>query len=299
MSRPIPRDCPICGSRPGNPGFPYATTFAGNKYDYLACGSCATVYVDPVPDEATFCRMYAKSEYHDAHYEGIDPAAYRDSAEFLAAHLPLGASVLDYGCGTGEFLAACTARGFAPTGVDFDADVAKAASLRGECAAYSAVEFDAALSGVTFDALHQGDVLEHLPAPLDDMDRLLHRLRPNGVLYVEAPIETNASLVYWAARTFGALKRQLRPGFMASHPPTHLLLTDAASQLNFFDRLNPTMRLVAWTVEETGWPYADGGRVKRLIALCARAMGGRSLAGTMFGNRFKAVLVKLDSFDGQ
>lgn len=292
MSVSDARDCPICGDRPRGPGFPYATEFADTRYRYLACGGCATVYVDPVPDQAAFRAMYAKSEYHDAHYEGIDPQGYVDSLEFLAKYVPAGASILDYGCGTGEFLAACTARGFRPTGVDFDADVAQAAGVRGECAAYSVLEFDAAVADATFDVLHMGDVLEHLPAPLEDTERLLRRLRPDGLLYVEGPLETNPSLVYWAARAFGALKRRLRPRFLASHPPHHLLLTDAASQQRFFERLHPAMRLVAWRVEETGWPYAEGGRLKRSIAACARAMGGRSFFGVTFGNRFKAILAR-------
>lgn len=83
----------------------------------------------------------------------------------------------------------------------------------------------------------------------------------------------------------------LRPTFIASHPPTHLLRTDALSQREFFSRRGD-FRLTDWKIEETGWPYICGGLVKRSIAHLARAIGGHRLFGIGFGNRFRAVLVK-------
>jgi hypothetical protein len=39
-------------------------------------------------------------------------------------------------------------------------------------------------------------------------------------------------------------------------------------------------------VHETGWPYANGGALKRAIAGAAASLGGRKIFGVTFGNRF-------------
>ena len=56
-----------------------------------------------------------------------------------------------------------------------------------------------------------------------------------------------------------------------------------------FDRLGCDLELLYWEIEETGWPYASGGFIKRRIADVARALGGVSVLGTTFGNRFRAI----------
>lgn len=292
MATTLQRDCPICGGRPRGIYFPYATRFNGHAFQYLKCASCATVFVDPVPDNVTFEKMYAKADYHDHHYDGVDQEAYQQSVRFLARHLPIGKRILDYGCGTGSFLAACSEHGYIPVGVDFDRDVARAAGERARCEGTSVTEFEAAIGSDLFDAIHLGDVLEHLPDPLVTLTALVGRLRAGGVLFVEGPIEVNPSPVYWAARIFGVIKRIVRPDFLATHPPTHLLRTNALSQMHFFSRFGGQFELADWTVEETGWPYRDGGLLKRAIARLAGALGGRHIFGVTYGNRFKAVLLK-------
>jgi len=134
-----------------------------------------------------------------------------------------------------------------------------------------------------------GDVLEHLPDPASTLKNLLCYLKPGGVLFVEGPLEINPSPVYWAARTFGAFKRILRPGLVGSDAPTHLFRTGAKQQLAFFLLTEPRLELISWTVYETGWPYAEGGTVKRAIAGIALLIGGKHLFGTTFGNRFRGV----------
>ncbi len=83
----------------------------------MKCGECASVLVDPVPDDQTFAKMYAKAEYHDCHYKGLEGGAYAESAELLKQYVPAGASVVDYGCGVGAFLKALRFEGFEPYGV--------------------------------------------------------------------------------------------------------------------------------------------------------------------------------------
>lgn len=255
----------------------------------MRCATCISVFVDPVPDSATFARMYAKAAYHDCHYEDKEGGEYAASAQLLKQYLPVGASVLDYGCGVGGFLIALGNVGFVPYGVEFDRDAADCAGQKAGCMTMSVDDFLSQPAKPVFDSIHFGDVLEHLPDPASTLKTLLGNLKPGGVLFVEGPLEINPSPVYWAAHLFGAIKRMVRPQFVASHSPTHLFRTNAKQQLVFFSRVEPSLDLRHWEVYETGWPYASGGTVKRLIAGLAIRLSGKLIDGSAFGNRFRGV----------
>lgn len=285
----IRRPCPICGGGAASIAFPYAVRFNEATFDYVACGACGSVFIDPVPDERTFEHIYAKSSYHDHHYAGRPVERYVASARLLRQFLPERATVLDYGCGLGAFLEALAAEGFRPTGVEFDEDAAAfAASITGY-SVYSTTQFRVARDGLLYDAIHLGDVLEHLPHPALTLMDLLRHVRPGGLLFAEGPLENNPSPVYWSAKLFGAVKRRFVPYRIGSGKPTHLFRIDAERQLAFFFRVQPCLQRIHWQVEESGWPYADGGAVKRAVAATARALGGRRIFGATFGNRFRAV----------
>jgi SAM-dependent methyltransferase len=285
----VRRRCPICGGAAGKRAFPYATRFNDFTFDYVECGTCASVFVDPVPNQETLTKMYSRESYHDAYYIGCQSREYANSAKLLRRFLPEGASVLDYGCGLGLFLRALRSEGYFATGVEFDKNTADYAANSAGCPAFSVADFS--LEGVksNYDAIHLGDVLEHLPEPAATVSELLGVLNPGGVLFVEGPLENNPSAVFWTARLYGATKRRLRPGFTGSSPPTHLLRVTEAQQLAFLMRPDFGLSRLYWDVQETGWPYAGGGALKRLVAGVAKAFGGKQFRSTTFGNRFRGV----------
>ena len=133
MNRQARRECPICGGPAGMRTFPYKTRFNDVVFDYVRCRSCSSVFVDPVPDANTFALMFSKTSYHDVHYIDCDSAHYGSSAKLLRDFLPVGASVLDYGCGLGLFLKALKVEGFSATGVEFDEEAAAYAAKNAEC----------------------------------------------------------------------------------------------------------------------------------------------------------------------
>jgi SAM-dependent methyltransferase len=191
----------------------------------------------------------------------------------------------------GGFLEALGNAGFMPCGVEFDRDAALCAGTNANCRSMSVEDFWEQTEKQLFDAIHFGDVLEHLPYPEDTLRKLLAQLKPGGVLFVEGPLEINPSPVYWSAKIFGVLKHLLRPNFVAADPPTHLFRTGGRQQLQFFSRVDPNLQLKVWSVYETGWPYANGSPIKRLIARLAKSIGGKKMFGESFGNRFRGVFV--------
>lgn len=288
MTAPI-RPCPLCSGAAQGVSFPYAISFADQMFQYHRCGECRTVFVDPIPDAATFAQMYGKAEYHDAYYAASDLAPYRQAAALLTQHAQPGCSVLDYGCGVGHFLQAVKTEGFVPYGVEFDAAAAASAAVSVGCPVATVSEMERLSSAQSFDVLHLGDVLEHLPDPAATIAGLLPLLKPCGLLFVEGPLEINPSLVYWAARMFGGVKHRLRPAEIGGGVPTHLFRTSAPAQARFFRQRFPALQPLVWQVSESGWPYAQGNWLKRQIASLALALGGRTLVGIQLGNRFRAL----------
>jgi SAM-dependent methyltransferase len=280
----------MCRGALGPEVFPYRTRFNGQLFSYRRCLSCASVIVATEPSADTFARMYAKENYHDNHYAEALTAPYAQSASLLKRHLPAGAAVLDYGCGAGAFLASLKAVGLTPYGIEFDEDAAQHAATVSGCAVFPMAQFQKGELGMQFDAVHLGDVLEHMPDPLSAFARILELIKPGGVLFLEGPLETNPSLVYFAARLFGGIKHLVRGSEESDGAPTHLIRTHAQAQRNFVRHLPGAFQERHWRVYETGWPYAYGGTVKRSIALAARGSSvlGNAI-GLSLGNRFEAI----------
>lgn len=289
MRKPVRRPCPVCAGPLGKRAFPYATKFNGRVFDYLRCRACGAVCVDPVPDDETMTVMYAKNSYHDRHYADCESEHYSLAARLLRQFLPAGACVLDFGCGIGLFLKALKSEDFVPVGVEFDRDACAYAAAAAQCQTFSTTEFFARNESNRYDALHLGDVLAHLPNPAATLRELLVCVRPEGFLFMEGPLENNASLVSYAAHAVGYAKRRLRPQSVGTWPPTHLFRVNEGQQLKFFEQVHPNLERLHWEVYESGWPYAGAGGAKQLIAAAAIASGGASIAGVRLGNRFRGV----------
>jgi 2-polyprenyl-3-methyl-5-hydroxy-6-metoxy-1,4-benzoquinol methylase len=196
--------------------------------------------------------MCSKASYHDDHYIDCKSAHYRNSAALLRSFLPVGVSVVDHGCGLGLFLNALKTEGLSSTGVEFDKEAAVYAARNTDYLVFSTAHFFSQRDKASYDALHLGDLLEHLREPAETLRELLAFVKPGGLLFVEGPLEINPSPVFWAARLFGAVKRRFKPIFMGSSPPTHLLRVNAAQQLAFFTRVVPNLARLHWDVHETG-----------------------------------------------
>ncbi|MEA2999798.1 MAG: hypothetical protein QOK17_1631 [Sphingomonadales bacterium] len=290
--------CLLCDGEAQRITYPYGTRWNGRCFDYRRCAECGASVLDPLPDEADFARMYRPSDYHDSFYEELTEPTPTALASVAGKLKPSG-RVLDFGCGNGAFMVTAGAAGFRCEGVELDPDMRARAAASSGCPVrpLEAVEAE----GGGYDAIHLGDVLEHLPDPAGMMRRLQPLLGESGLFFVEGPLEDNASPVYYASRLFGAAKAALRRPLRGTYPPYHLLRTSAAAQRRFFERR------LGWRVEhfgvfETGWPYLNPGdnllRPGSVGKLARMAIGGsaRALAaaaqplGLPIGNRFAALV---------
>lgn len=290
MTQISPR-CPMCESVAAGPAFPYAIRFGEQVYRYLGCSNCRTAFINPLPNPSCFARIYGKANYHNVHYLSADQSSYQNSVSLLRQFVQPGSTVLDYGCGVGSFLVEARLMGYVPYGVEFDASTAVFAASMTGCPVIPLADFDHGFKTQLFDVIHLGDVLEHLPYPTATLDKLIKRLKPSGLLFVEGPLEANPSPVYWAASLFGFVKYFFSPTAIGSGVPSHLFCTSALAQSSFFRLFFPRLQPLYWRVFETGWPYVCGNWIKRAIANVAIAIGGKKFAGFVLGNRFQAIFV--------
>lgn len=286
------RQCPLCAGQAGSNVFPYSTQYNSKHYDYFKCNNCSTVFVDPLPDISTFSKMYAKDTYHSCYYKNIENNSYIESAQLLKRYLSKDSLVLDYGCGVGAFLKALKSVDLVPFGVELDRSAAEYASKNVRCKVLTTADFFALQSKPVFNAIHLGDVLAHLSDPAGLLNQLLYYLSPRGILFLEGPLETNPSPVYYASKFTSGFKKLVKLSRVSDYPPFMLYRTSAKQQLAFFQYLDTELILKEWKVYDTGWPYTNGGIIKRTISKVAVAFGGRSIFGLTFGNRFKGIFVK-------
>jgi SAM-dependent methyltransferase len=103
-------------------------------------------------------------------------------ADLLASILAPGARVLDYGCGSGEFLLEGRRRDWKMEGVEPGEAYAGYARQMG-----LSVHADLPRAKGSFDVITSHHVFEHLRDPVGTLRRLVALLKPEGVIYLAVP----------------------------------------------------------------------------------------------------------------
>jgi len=183
--------CPAC-SRAGRP---LRLTKEG-RYRLIRCGGCRTEYFRPDGSlreggranesvseywEDYKFQMYASPDVQQ------DYAARYDRALSLATgRLGEIGSVLDVGCGIGNFLAYAQDRQLQASGMDVDSNAVKHARERG-LVAFTPQELDEQMPDSSIDAVTMWDVIEHLYEPRPVVQSLARKVRPGGAMLLETP----------------------------------------------------------------------------------------------------------------
>ena len=282
--------CLLCNNSLSKSVFPWKIKFNNEIYSYKKCSKCSSVSVDPIPNNNAFKVMYSKEVYHDCHYYNKDKTRYDFSAKLLLNYASNDSLVLDYGCGVGYFLDALINNGFNTAGVEFDKNIIY--NLNNKILFFTFDEFYSSNNKLMFDVIHLGDVLEHIPDPNETINKLLKYLKPNGILFIEGPIENNHSLVYYCSLLFGYLKKFLIPNYIGLGTPWHLYRVNENQQKRFFEKFSK-LKLLHWEVLENGGPYINNGYIRNLIAKLAILMSGFKISKYTFGNNFISIFKKI------
>jgi SAM-dependent methyltransferase len=128
---------------------------------------------------------------------------------------PEGGTLLDIGCGNGDFMLLARAMGWKVVGVEPDPKAAALCASRGLDVLNGGIEAMVA-TGKRFDAVTLSHVIEHVPAPRETLAHCLELLRPGGMIWLGLP---NPAAV--GSKLFGT-------AWAGLHPPYHLCLPGQA-----------------------------------------------------------------------
>lgn len=143
------------------------------------CAACQSMFRHPVLADSVYLRLYAEGAADEwGAYEGRrDYAIVRELIEARSA----GASVLDVGCGGGEFLVTLS-KDVLKCGVEPSTAAAAVARHRG--VSMLAQTLDGLPPGALFDFITMIDVIEHMANPAELLDAAVRHLKPGGSLIV-------------------------------------------------------------------------------------------------------------------
>jgi SAM-dependent methyltransferase len=205
--------CPICGHNGSDPYLKVKDyTVSEEEFQLVKCLSCDLVYTNPRPDQNSIGKYYKSTDYisHTNNSEGLINGLYqlarkraiRTKLEFIDALAPEPRTLLDYGCGTGEFLAAAKGKNWICAGLEPDDDARKLA-IDNHLLNVDHPKHLKDLPSGQFGAITLWHVLEHVHDLKETVDQLKRCLSSKGVLVIAVPNRTarEAEIYgpYWAA----------------------------------------------------------------------------------------------------
>lgn len=190
--------CPLCEHETFRPHRTCRDhTASGELFDIVECEACGFRFTNPRPSADEMGRYYESADYtpHQDTSQGLLDVLYRGARLYtlrskhrlvssLVPHSP--GRLLDFGCGTGEFLNLCHSKGWDAQGLDPDPQAQAVAAHK-----YGvAVDDPAQLRTMPddhFDAITLWHVLEHVPDLVATVEQLKRTLAPSGTLLVAVP----------------------------------------------------------------------------------------------------------------
>ncbi len=186
--------CNLCGSSKKATLSEYDRRI--KKLRTVICLNCGLHRTDPMPTQAELSDYYRLSYRFDYQLAGTKPPKFHlkrsvnlaeQRLNWLSAAVPQKANVLDFGCGSGEFLKACKDQGHQVTGIEPGQDYANFANetygVNVKCSVWS----DTDLGDEKFDLITSFHVFEHLRDPLGAMKWLVSHLAKDGVITIAVP----------------------------------------------------------------------------------------------------------------
>ncbi|MFQ6605045.1 MAG: class I SAM-dependent methyltransferase [Fidelibacterota bacterium] len=206
--------CPVCGSNTLTHKHSCVDFLVTkSSFDILECADCGACATSPQPEAGEIATFYESEEYiaHSGKSTGLIEILYkivrrytlRRKRTFMEDRAGLiKGTILDFGCGTGEFLHVCQQQGWTVTGLEpGESARRKATRLLGtpvlDTADLTTLDRD------QFDVITLWHVLEHVPDPVAVISQLKRILKHNGALIVAVPNYTGTDARYygsaWAA----------------------------------------------------------------------------------------------------
>ena len=203
--------CLVCGGKKIHYGF------SVRKYRVEECAGCGLMRLNPQPTDDELAAIYGpryfafsddpEGQAHASELKSRTADHYLDLLESYVG-ATLRGSLLEVGCGQGDFLVRAAQRGLAVTGVEYSPHSAQSASDRlGQGGRVICGEIDAlAAAGERFDFVAFVDLLEHVRDPRAFLRKVHALLKPEGIAMAIVP-----SLDSFSARMMKSKWMEFKP----------------------------------------------------------------------------------------
>src|SRR5688572_4259641 len=187
-------ECPICSSTDLQK-FTVCEdyTVSHETFHVKQCSVCTLAITTPRPETAKLSDYYQSDEYisHTGKSSGGVGFIYKVARSFslkwkrakVLSHKAEG-SILDFGCGTGEFLNTMKNSGWDITGVEPSAEARLKAEILNSTKICGSL---AELSNNQFDVITAWHVIEHVPDLLQTTQTLKSLLKKDGIIFMAVP----------------------------------------------------------------------------------------------------------------
>ncbi|MBX2913794.1 MAG: class I SAM-dependent methyltransferase [Cyclobacteriaceae bacterium] len=199
--------CPICQGTSITP-FLSVTDYTVSKQEFklVSCTTCGFVFTNPRPTSTNIHTYYQSENYisHTGGSKSLIDRLYRLARTYtltwkhqLVNRYSQQKLILDYGCGTGSFLAHMKQKGWNTTGVE-PASEARTIAMKQATVHASLETIDQ-----TFSIITLWHVLEHVHALSETLIELKKKLQPSGTIFIAVPNYKSADAFmyqqHWAA----------------------------------------------------------------------------------------------------
>ncbi|MGG7666981.1 class I SAM-dependent methyltransferase [Dyadobacter sp. BHUBP1] len=187
-------------------------TVSHKEFTIQQCNSCYFLFTNPRPSEGSIGAYYESQDYISHHdeakdlmskvYTSVRNHTIEQKVKLINSLVQPKGTLLDIGCGTGNFLSAVKVDGWKTFGTEPDSGARQVASKRVGATIFESI-FEADLGGRQYDIITMWHVLEHVHKLNETIDWLQKHLKPNGRILIAVPNpQSHDALKYgrfWAA----------------------------------------------------------------------------------------------------
>ena len=187
--------CPVCSSKTFTIELKCKDHFLSKEdFNISKCRKCSFLFTNPRPKEKDLGNYYRSEEYisHSNKANSIINYVYKLARYFtLSGKIKLinsiteNKTILDYGCGTGDFLTACKNNGWEINGYEPEKSARDIASQVNKKEILSTLNQLDSLNNISLITLWH--VLEHIPDLNTTLNKLKSKLDDNGTILIAVP----------------------------------------------------------------------------------------------------------------
>jgi len=187
--------CDLCGSPEHSPFLRRADRVSGEEFALVQCRNCGLIYLRNRPSPEAIASYYPE-DYECFNQAGESSSAWQSwdyrramniKLDYVEKYTVNPGTLLDIGCGTGDFLVSAQSRGWVVKGIELVEGAAQIArAVKGLDVLTGSIE---KLAGLTehYQVITLWDVLEHLPSPRNAFQLIHKLLQEDGLLFFSIP----------------------------------------------------------------------------------------------------------------